>query len=110
MTTIVLLTISNIFMTLAWYGHLKYREAPLFKVIVVSWGNCVFPILLSGASQSNWLVRVHRGAVEDDAGSDYTNRFSRCFPCSTWTRRSKWNYILGFALIVVAVFVIFKKW
>jgi uncharacterized protein (DUF486 family) len=37
MTTIVLLTISNIFMTFAWYGHLKYRQAPLLKVILISW-------------------------------------------------------------------------
>src|SRR5215469_1234032 len=37
MTTIVLLTISNIFMTFAWYGHLKYRHSPLFKVILISW-------------------------------------------------------------------------
>jgi uncharacterized protein (DUF486 family) len=37
MTTIVLLTLSNIFMTFAWYGHLKYRHAPLLKVIVISW-------------------------------------------------------------------------
>ncbi len=37
MRTIVLLTISNIFMTFAWYGHLKYREVPLYKVIIVSW-------------------------------------------------------------------------
>src|SRR3954470_10907056 len=37
MTTIVLLTISNIFMTFAWYGHLKYRNSPLFKVIIISW-------------------------------------------------------------------------
>ena len=37
MRTILLLTISNIFMTFAWYGHLKYRHAPLFKVIVISW-------------------------------------------------------------------------
>jgi uncharacterized protein (DUF486 family) len=42
MTTIVLLTISNIFMTFAWYGHLKYRQAPLFKVIVISWGIALF--------------------------------------------------------------------
>ena len=42
MTTIVLLTISNIFMTFAWYGHLKYRQAPLFKVIVISWGIAFF--------------------------------------------------------------------
>ena len=38
MRTIALLTISNIFMTFAWYGHLKYREAPLYKVIVVATG------------------------------------------------------------------------
>ena len=37
MRTILLLTCSNIFMTFAWYGHLKYRSAPLFKVIVISW-------------------------------------------------------------------------
>jgi uncharacterized protein (DUF486 family) len=37
MTTILLLTVSNIFMTFAWYGHLKYRQVPLFKVIVISW-------------------------------------------------------------------------
>ena len=36
MRTIALLTVSNIFMTFAWYGHLKYRDVPLFKVIVIS--------------------------------------------------------------------------
>lgn len=38
MRTIILLTISNIFMTFAWYGHLKYRTSALWKVILVSWG------------------------------------------------------------------------
>src|ERR1700680_5128055 len=42
MTTIVLLTISNIFMTFAWYGHLKFRQAPLLKVILISWGIAFF--------------------------------------------------------------------
>ena len=37
MTTIILLTISNIFMTIAWYGHLKYKQTPLFTVILISW-------------------------------------------------------------------------
>ncbi|MCB1305168.1 MAG: DMT family protein, partial [Leptospiraceae bacterium] len=37
MYTILLLIVSNIFMTFAWYGHLKFREAPLFQVIVISW-------------------------------------------------------------------------
>src|ERR1700761_8664655 len=37
MTTIILLTISNIFMTFAWYGHLKYKSSPLWMAIGVSW-------------------------------------------------------------------------
>lgn len=37
MTTIILLTISNIFMTFAWYGHLKYKNSPLYLAILVSW-------------------------------------------------------------------------
>ena len=42
MRTILLLTISNIFMTFAWYGHLKYRNKPLWKVVIVSWGIAFF--------------------------------------------------------------------
>src|ERR1700747_1848065 len=38
MKTVILLICSNVFMTIAWYGHLKYRRAPLITVIVVSWG------------------------------------------------------------------------
>src|SRR5437868_13859250 len=37
MTTVVLLTLSNLFMTIAWYGHLKFKNVALWKVIVVSW-------------------------------------------------------------------------
>jgi uncharacterized protein (DUF486 family) len=40
--TILLLTISNIFMTFAWYGHLKYKHAPLLEVIIVSWLTAFF--------------------------------------------------------------------
>ena len=38
MTTILLLFVSNLFMTVAWYGHLKYRASPLWLAILVSWG------------------------------------------------------------------------
>jgi len=46
MWTILLLIGSNIFMTFAWYGHLKFREVPLWKVIVVSWGIAFFEYCL----------------------------------------------------------------
>ncbi len=44
--TILLLIGSNIFMTFAWYGHLKFREVPLWKVILVSWGIAFFEYCL----------------------------------------------------------------
>lgn len=42
MKTVALLTISNTFMTFAWYGHLKFKEVPLWKVVLVSWGIAFF--------------------------------------------------------------------
>ena len=42
MRTVLLLSISNVFMTFAWYGHLKHRDAPLWEAIVVSWGIAFF--------------------------------------------------------------------
>ena len=44
---IVLLSLSNVFMTLAWYGHLKVKAAPLMLVIVVSWGIAFFEYCLA---------------------------------------------------------------
>src|SRR2546430_4581472 len=43
---ILLLTVANVFMTFAWYGHLKYKTAPLFLVIVASWGIAFFEYML----------------------------------------------------------------
>jgi uncharacterized protein (DUF486 family) len=45
-TTIALLIASNVFMTIAWYGHLRYRDRPLFTVILVSWGIAFFEYCL----------------------------------------------------------------
>jgi hypothetical protein len=59
MRTIALLTVSNIFMTFAWYGHLKYRDVPLFKVIVISWMIAFFEYCFQ------------RGATEDRSGGDH---------------------------------------
>ena len=38
MRTVLLLIVSNVFMTIAWYGHLRFKEVALWKVILVSWG------------------------------------------------------------------------
>ncbi len=51
MQTIGLLLLSNIFMTFAWYGHLKYRTSPLWIAILASWGDRFFRVLPASTGQ-----------------------------------------------------------
>jgi uncharacterized protein (DUF486 family) len=109
MTTIILLTISNIFMTFAWYGHLKYRQAPLFKVILISW-------IIAFAEYCFQVPANRIGSYEFSVAQLKTIQevitltvFS-VFSVLYLGAELKWNYFLGFALMVAAVFAIFKKW
>jgi uncharacterized protein (DUF486 family) len=109
MTTIVLLTISNIFMTFAWYGHLKYRDVPLFKVIVISWAIAFFEYCFQ--VPANRIGSYEFSAVQLKTIHEViTLTVFSVFSVLYLGAPIKWNYILGFALIVAAVFVIFKKW
>ena len=109
MTTIVLLTISNIFMTFAWYGHLKYRNTPLPKVILISW--------LIASLEYCFQVPANRiGSYEFTTAQLKTIQevitlsvFS-VFSVLYLKESLRWNYLVGFAMMVGAVFVIFKKW
>jgi uncharacterized protein len=109
MATIGLLTISNIFMTIAWYGHLKYRDVPLFKAIVISWAiaffEYCFQVPANRVSSYEFSV-VQLKTIQEVITLTVFSVFSVLYLGAP----IKWNYILGFALIVAAVFVIFKKW
>ena len=74
MRTILLLTISNIFMTFAWYGHLKYRKLALWKVVVASWASRYLNILLPGSREPHRFVRIQRRTAEDHPGSHHSFR------------------------------------
>ena len=109
MTTILLLTLSDIFMTFAWYGHLKYRHAPLFQVNVLSW-------LIAFAEYCFQVPANRIGSYEFSVAQLKTIQevitltvFS-VFSVLYFHQSLKWNYYVGFALIVGAVAVIFKKW
>jgi uncharacterized protein (DUF486 family) len=109
MTTIVLLTISNIFMTFAWYGHLKFRQAPLFKVILISW--CIAFFEYCFQVPANRIGSYEFSAVQLKTIQEViTLTVFSVFSVLYLDQQIKWNYILGFVLIVAAVFVIFKKW
>ncbi len=68
MKTIGLLIISNIFMTFAWYGHLKYKDSVLWKAILVSWSIALFRILFPGSGQSPRIWPFQRRPAQDHQG------------------------------------------
>ena len=108
--TVILLILSNVFMTFAWYGHLKnWGSKPLLFVIVMSWGIAFFEYCFQvpanrighefySAAQLKTLQEVITVVV-----------FS-IFSILYLKEDFQWNYLVGFALIILAVFFIFKKW
>ena len=109
MRTVLLLTISNIFMTFAWYGHLKYRQTPLFKVIVISWLIAFFEYCFQ--VPANRIGSYEFSVVQLKTIQEViTLTVFAVFSVLYLDAELKWNYFVGFGLIVAAVYVIFKKW
>ena len=109
MLTILLLTISNIFMTFAWYGHLKYRDKPLFAVIAASWGIAFFEYCFQVPANRIGYGRFN-GAQLKTIQEVITLAVFSVFSVLYLKEPFRWNYAAGFTLIAVAVFVIFHKW
>ncbi len=109
MTTILLLTISNIFMTFAWYGHLKYRQAPLFEVIVISWLIAFFEYCFQVPANRIGSYEFSTAQLKTIQEAITLIVFS-VFSVLYLKEQLRWNYLLGFAMMIAAVFVIFKKW
>lgn len=108
MKTIALLTISNLFMTFAWYGHLKYRSTNLFLVILVSWGIAFFEYCFQ--VPANRIGSYQFSAVELKTIQEViTLVVFSAFSVFYLKESLRWNHVLGFALIVGAVVLIFKK-
>ena len=105
---ILLLVGSNIFMTFAWYGHLKYRSTPLLLVILASWGIAFFEYLLQ--VPANRLGSAVYSAPQLK-GMQEVITLVVFAGFSTWYlgQPLKWNHWAGFALIVVAALLIFKE-
>ncbi|MBL4678761.1 MAG: DMT family protein [Mucilaginibacter sp.] len=118
--TILFLTISNTFMIFAWYGHLKFKEYSwgknlgLLSIILISWGMAFFEYLFQ--------VPANRAGFKEDGGPFSLVQLKTIQEAITLivfmlftlvffkTEKLGWNHLVGFSLIVLAVFVIFKKW
>lgn len=107
--TIGLLTLSNLFMTFAWYGHLKYKSAPLLTVIFISWFIAFFEYCLQ-VPANRWGHSVF-SAVQLKTIQEVITLVVFCFFSIFYLGENlKWNHLLGFGLICLAVYVIFKEW
>ena len=108
MRTIILLTVSNIFMTFAWYGHLKYQNIPIWKAILISWSIAfleycfMVPANRIGSYQfSTAQLKTIQEVITLVVFAGFSIFYLR--------EEFKWNYLVAFGLMVGAVFFMFKK-
>lgn len=117
--TIGLLVLSNIFMTLAWYGHLKFKEwkwfeqAGLITIVLISWGLALFEYCFqvpanrmgyegNGGPFSLLQLKVIQEVVTLVVFVGFSMLFFK-------NETLKWNHLVGFVFLVLAVYFIFKK-
>ena len=105
---ILLLLISNIFMTFAWYGHLKHRSLPLLIVILLSWGIAFFEYCFQ-VPANRMGYSVYSAAQLKTIQEVITLTVFAFFSVLYLKEEFKWNYLIGFTFIILAVFFIFKK-
>ena len=103
---ILMLLGSNIFMTFAWYGHLKYKTSALWIAILVSWGIAFFEYCLQ-VPANRWGHEVYGAAQLKTLQEVITLGVFVVFSVSYLGEPIKWNHLAGFALIVGASFLIF---
>ncbi len=109
MKTIVLLTISNLFMTIAWYGHLKFKEVSLWKVILISWGIAFFEYCVQ--VPANRIGHQSYSAAQLKTMQEVITLVVFCLFSVLYLKEElRWNYLVGFAMILGAVFFVFKEW
>jgi hypothetical protein len=107
MNTVLLLVVSNVFMTFAWYGHLKYgHDWPLWKAILVSWAIALIEYCLAvpanrlGYGQfSGFQLKIIQEVVTLTVFIGFAILFLK--------ERLAWNYLVAFAFLGVAVFFAF---
>lgn len=117
--TIALLTMSNIFMTIAWYGHLKFKEISWFNnlglplIVLISWGIALFEYsfqvpanrigyIENGGPFNLWQLKVIQETITLIVFSLFTIIIFK-------NETLRVNHIIGFCLLILAVYFIFKK-
>ncbi|MFC3552373.1 DMT family protein [Lysobacter cavernae] len=105
---ILLLLGSNVFMTFAWYGHLKYKSTPLLTVILASWGIALFEYCLM-VPANRFGSAVYSAPQLKGMQEVITLLVFAGFSAWYLEQPLKWNHWAGFALIAVAAWLIFLE-
>lgn len=107
MRTVILLTLSNIFMTFAWYGHLKFKESPLWIAILASWGIAFFEYCLQVPANrlGHGAFSVAQLKVIQEV---ITLLVFAVFSVAYMKEALRWNHLVSFLFILGAVFFMFK--
>ncbi|GCC52290.1 membrane protein [Chryseotalea sanaruensis] len=117
--TIILLTLSNAFMTLAWYGHLKFKDMKwseslgLISIILISWGIALFEYILqvpanrigfkeNGGPFSLVQLKVIQEVITLSVFVIFSLVFFK-------TETFRFNHLIAFVLLILAVYFMFKK-
>ena len=117
--TIILLIISNTFMTLAWYGHLKYGHLSIFQkyglvaIILISWFLALFEYVFQvpankfgyieqGGKFNLWQLKIIQEAISIGVFMCFTLYFFK-------NESLCWNHFIGFLFLLLSVYFIFKK-
>jgi len=118
--SILLLVLSNVFMTFAWYGHLQFKKiswlqhAGLIAVILISWGLAFFEYVFQvpankiGFKENGGPFSLIELKTIQEVVSLTVFAFITVFIFKT--DKFAWNHIVGFIFLVLAVFFVFKKW
>lgn len=107
--TIGLLTLSNVFMTFAWYGHLKYKSSALISVIFMSWGIAFFEYCLM-VPANRIGATIYNTAQLKTIQEVITLSVFAVFSVLYLKEPLTWNHAVGFAFIALGAYFIFHKW
>jgi uncharacterized protein len=105
---ILLLVCSNVFMTFAWYGHLKYKSSPLLLAILASWGIALIEYCFA-VPANRYGSAVYTTAQLKTIQEVVTLAVFAIFSVLYLGEDFRWNYAVGFALIALGAFFVFKK-
>ena len=104
---ILMLFASNVFMTFAWYGHLKFKGSSLPTVIMVSWGIAFFEYWLA-VPANRWGSAVYSAAQLKTMQEVITLLVFAGFSVLYLKEPITWNYAIGFVLIAAGAFFVFR--